>query len=236
VGNGNPGDPTKFGSASANDFIRMDLGSVKSFNFYSFHGHNLSGISSVQIQGSSAFATGYSTLATQTSFASPTFFQTLSTQSYRYVRFVFPGTNDNPIEIGEIVIGSAGTGPTPRAGYTWSRTRGQSRQSGSLVRQVFASNLTTHAQRPVTLSFDATGAYASTGLTRRDLIDSWFDDSGFGAEPFVCVVDTSDPKSAIHGRLPGEYEWERLNVGSSSYRDRTSFTIEEDSFSIALAT
>lgn len=236
VGNGNPGYPFKFSSAGTDDFWRVDFGAAKTFNYASVHGHNIdSGITSVNLQGSSASATGYSNLATFDVF-SPTFFKTISSQSWRHVRLLFTGTNGNPIEIGEVVIGSAATGQTPLAGYQWRRVRPQSRQSGSLVSQVFASNLTTHKQRPVSLNFAATGAYASTGLTNRDEIDSWFDDSGFGVEPFVCVVDTNDPTSAIHGRLPSEYTWDRENVGSANYLDRTSFTIEEDPFSIRLAT
>lgn len=230
VGDGYTRVPFKFDAAGANDLIDIDLGSAMSVSFASIHGHNLdSNITSVTIRKSSDnFSANNVLVATLTNLTSPSFFGTFAATSERYWRIVFVGTNGSPIEVGEWVLG-AHTEKASTIKITSLEIESlfpQSRQSGGLVPQVLATQLTALRQRVVNIGIQV------LTFSDRDIVENWFVDSKGGAEPFIVVPDDND-SIVIHGRISKSLKWERRGEGVNEF-NRTSFSIEEDPFAIAL--
>ena len=232
VGVGWPAKPFRFNAAAADDTLDFDFASAKQPTLVSLHGHNIdSGITSVTVlsDDNSSFTSPVTedTIAFA-DISSPTVYTTIAAPtSHRYWRFKFNGTNGAAIEIGEAVMGVKSS-LTRAQLIDWKIgiKRPQSRQTGAGVPQVFASNLSDFHQRTLSLSFVA------TDYDERDEIDALFTATAFGEQPFICVPDSGD-SIVIHGRLPSEYEWERIPGPSGGYH-RTSFTVEEDPFTVGL--
>ncbi len=230
VGIGWPAQPFKFNAAALDDTLDFDFASVQQPTLVSVHGHNIdSGITSITVlsDDNSSF-TSPVTEATITSPASPTFFNLIaSPTSHRYWRLRFNGTNGSPIEIGEVVIGVLQrlTG-THLISWSYDEEMPQSRQTGKDVTQVFAVNLSDYQQRHVNLSF-----FAETYAERNEIRDMLVD-TKFGEEPLIIIPDPSD-EIIIHGRVSKRITWERVPV-SSGTAFRTSITVEEDPFWVAL--
>ena len=233
VGDGITGNPFKFSSAGTDDTITIDLGSSQSATFVSVHGHNIdSGVTAVQLRKSTDNFAANDVLVATLTVSSPTFFATFTSTSSRYWRIKFVGTNSDPIEIGELGLGvhsalATGANQIKITSLEIEALFPQNRQSGSLVPQVTTAALTTHRQRVVTLGL------RTFLFTQRDTVEGWLVTTSGGAEPFICVPDDDDVV-VVHGRLPERVKWQRAE-GANQFQT-TSVTIEEDSFSIKLAT
>ena len=226
-----PAKPFKFNAAAADDQITVDFGSAKSVSICGVHGHNIdSGVTAIQLRKSSDNFSGSDVLVATMTKAFPTFFVTFGSTSFRYWRLKFVGTNAAPIEVGEWVLGAKSTLTNAQLivnPWAYNEIMPQNRQVGTNVPQAFANNLTTARQRSIEISFLAK-SYAE-----RDELRDLFTDTKFGEEPLVCVPDPDD-EIIIHGRLSGSLNWERIGSGATGGLHRTSFTVEEDPFSIAL--
>ena len=225
-----PAKPFKFNAAAADDQITVDFTSAKAVTFCSVHGHNIdSGISAIQLRKSSDnFGASDVLVATMTK-ATPTFFTSFASTSFRYWRLKFVGTNTAspaPIAIGEWVLGVKSSLTNAQLiDWSYEEDMPQDRQSGGNIKQAFAVNLSDHRQRHVTLSF------AAQSYAERDEILAMLTASQFGVEPIVFVPDPNDV-IVIHGRMPKSIVWERLPGVTGGHR--TTFTIEEDPFSVTL--
>ena len=227
VGVGWPAQPFKFASAGVDDQITVDFTSLKSVDICSMHGHNLDAGITVELRGSTDNFSSSDVLVATMTKASPTFYDTFGSASIRYWRLKFVGTNSVPIEIGEWVLGARSTLDRPQlVSWSYEELMPQSRQSGANVPQVFAVNLSSLRQRVLDLSFLAR-TYA-----QRDNFRALLTDTKFGEEPLVIIPDSSD-EIIIHGRMPASISWDRVPGPNGGYH-RTSFTVEEDPFSVAL--
>jgi len=229
-----PAKPFKFNAAAADDQITVDFTSAKAVTFCSVHGHNIdSGISAIQLRKSSDnFSASDDLVATMTK-ATPTFFTSFASTSFRYWRLKFVGTNTAspaPIAIGEWVLGVKATLSDPKlVSYSYEDIMPQSRQTGKDIPQVFAVNLADLRQRSCSLTFVAK-SYAG----RDELRDNLLVASKFGQEPLIFVPDAND-SIVIHGRMPDSIKWKsRTGGGTSGGLHETTFTIEEDPFSVTL--
>ena len=232
IGAGWPAKPFKFNAAAANDQITVDLGSEMSIDICGIHGHNIdAGVSAIQLRRSTDNFAGNDELVVAMTKASPIFFATFASVSFRYYRLKFVGTNTGgPIEIGEWALGAKSTLTNAQLivnPWAYDEIMPQSRQVGTNVPQVFANNLTTARQRKIEVAFLAK-SYAE-----RDELRDLFTDTKFGEEPLICVPDPDD-EIIIHGRMAGSFRWERIGSGATGGLHRTTFTVEEDPFSIAL--
>lgn len=221
-------------SAALDDWIGADLGSNQQPTFFSIHGHNLFAGITVKIQSATnaAFTTGLVTHATISSPASPSFYFVLPSAptARRYWRFLFEGTNGEPIEVGEMVMGVAKTlTRAQQIDWSFADIQPQIRSSGALVPQVRAENLTDHSQRRLNFTFLAT-SYAE----RNELRDEFLGASKRGAEPLIVIPDEDD-EIVIHGRAPNRITWERL-PGQSGGDHQTTIAIDEDPFKLSLST
>lgn len=227
-GNGKPGYPWIQSAAALDSTITVDLGSALANTFVSYHGHNLdSGVTSITLASDDNSGFTSATSRATPVKASPSFYATFASFSERYVRTTFNGTNGSAIWLGEWVLGTSSTLTNAQlAEWSIDYVMPQMRQTGELVPDVLATNLVDLHQRRLNLSFVA------ESFSERNEIDNLFINSGFGAEPFICVPDTDDV-IVIHGRLPNQYTWERIPGPSGGYH-RTSFAIDEDPFPIML--
>lgn len=232
VGVGWPAQPFRFNTAAADDTLDFDLGSTKQPTFFSIHGHNIdSGITSITIisDTSSGFGASPTTVATITTYPVPTFFKLISSPTARrYWRFKFNGTNGNPIEIGEVVIGvKKSLTRTQLIKWKIQVRQPQIRVSGKGIPQDLVSNLSDFQQRTITLTFLAEN-YTEINQIRDEL----FVGTKWGEEPIICIPDSTD-EIVIHGRVAQNYTVSRIPGPSGGYH-KINVVIKEDPFAFAL--
>jgi hypothetical protein len=230
-----PGRPFIFAAAAADDLITLDLGSALSVDFASLHGHNIdSGVTAIRLRSkATAFGVGPSDGTLQATFTKrdPAFYARLgSPVSHQFWRFVFEGTNGNPIEVGEISLGLAGT-PTTRMprherDMTERRRQIRNRTRGG---QLTVVNLTKFSEKEWDFTFR--GSFDDV----EDLRDNLWAQSQHGGDPVVIVPDLARPEVS-YGTLAEEFSVPRLyaNTNSSQELYDYSLTLEESAFGVTI--
>jgi hypothetical protein len=223
---GLPGVPFKFNVAASNDRITYDLGSAKSVDFCSIHGHNIdTGISAIQLRSSTDNFSGSDTLEATMTKATPTFYTRLSSPvSRRYWRTSFLGTNGNPISLGEVWLGlSASLTKIQRWEYRIEVVRPQIRQS-TPSGQIFATNRTGDRQRKATMEF-----FGSSESHKDEIEEDLLEASGWGNEPLIIVPDSGDD-IVIHGRSGDTWGYKRVATPASGGGYIYGLNVMEDPF------
>jgi len=229
---GFPSRPFKFAVAGLNQVIITNLGSAKSVDFCSIHGHNIdSGITAVQFRSSTDNFSSSNDLEATFTVRTPAMYVRLSApKSRRYWGLQFVGTNSVPVQIGEIVLGLADTLTVePRHEIETRERRAQIRNRTS-AGELSVVNLTDFATKELIMTFR--GSYTAL----EDVRDSLWAATDHGADP--CVIVPSDDRPEVHfGHFQGELPISRLFASATAAKELYEYelTFQESAFAVAIS-
>jgi hypothetical protein len=208
---GYPSRSFRFAAIAVDDNITIDLGAAATVDFGSLHGHNIdSGITAIELRSSSDNFASVDTLRATMTKRNPAFYSQLAASvSRRYWRFKFVGTNGVPIEIGEAVLGLAGT--LTRNPMMPQEVFERRRQIRNITRagEISVVNLTNFPDREVSHTFRGNKTQMD------DIRQNLWEGTEHGANP-VTIVPNSSESEVMFGLLRQSMTQTRIGRESNS--------------------